>query len=124
MSELVRDHVGLREVARRTEALMKRRKESEIEINLLVERAVERPHRRLARAATRLHVVAEKHQLRLTVLAAVLREYLGPDSLGVVEHERDELDEAPLFRCFLDRALFGGGRRPGAAATEDVGAEN
>ena len=43
MTDLVRDHVGLREVARRAEALVELAEERQIEIELVIGRAIERP---------------------------------------------------------------------------------
>ena len=52
MPDLVRDDVGLGEVARRAEALIELLEEREVEIDLAVGGAVERPHRRLAERRT------------------------------------------------------------------------
>src|SRR6185437_8924718 len=54
VANLVRNDIGLREVARRLEALRKLVEELRVEIDLLVGRAVERPHCRLSSAAARL----------------------------------------------------------------------
>ena len=58
MADLVGDHVGLREVAGRAEAIAQVAVEVEIDVDLLVGRAVERTHRRLRRAAGRAHHAA------------------------------------------------------------------
>ena len=54
MADLVRDHVGLGEVARCLEAVLQLPVEVEVDVDLVIERAIERPHRRLAGAARRL----------------------------------------------------------------------
>ena len=54
MADLMRDHIGLREIAGRAEALRQLVEEFRVEIDVLVCRAVERPHRRLRGAAARL----------------------------------------------------------------------
>src|SRR5688500_13909962 len=127
MADLVRDHVRLREIARRAEPLVKRVVEPEGDVDLLVDRAVERAHRRLARAAARLHVIAEEHELGVAILPTVLGQDLRPHALCIVEHERHELDQSPFFRGLFDRALLGRGRgnstSPASAPTEDVAPE-
>ena len=60
MSHLVGDHVGLREVAGRAEALAQVTVEGEVDVDLLVARAVEGTHRRLRHAAGRAHHAARR----------------------------------------------------------------
>ena len=93
MPQLMRDDVGLREVARGPEALLQLVVEAEIDVDLLIPRAVERPARRLAHAARGGRRIPEQHQRRLLVLA---RQEARPGRLRVVEDERDELHE-PVF---------------------------
>src|SRR3546814_5127869 len=56
MAEFVRDHVILREIALGAEAVLKLVEKARVEIDALIAGAVERPHRRLRRAAARLAV--------------------------------------------------------------------
>ena len=70
MAELVGNHVCLREFAGRAEFLAQLIEEAQIDIDLFVFGTVERSGGRLCRAATRLRVVAEKHQLRVTVVCS------------------------------------------------------
>ena len=51
MADLMGDDIGLGEVAGRAEALRQLVEEGRVDVDLLVGRAVERPHRRLAHAA-------------------------------------------------------------------------
>ena len=60
MSDLVRQHVGLREIAWRAELLVKIVEEAQIEIDLAIARTVERPGRRARQPARRLNRVAEE----------------------------------------------------------------
>jgi hypothetical protein len=62
--ELVGDHVGLREVAGALNRWIELVEEAEVEVDLLVEWAVERPGRRAGKPAAGLHLVAEEHHLR------------------------------------------------------------
>src|SRR5688572_26297828 len=91
MTDLVRDHVGTRKIARRAEPLMQFLEERQIEIDFLIQRAVERTHRRLRKATLRLHRVAEQHQLRLAILLSVPPELLVPHVLRLRQHDRDEV---------------------------------
>ena len=57
VADLVREHIGLREIARRAELLAQLIVEREVDVNLLVDRAIERPGLgRCADAAGRLSV--------------------------------------------------------------------
>ena len=53
MADLMRNHIGLREVAGRAEAPLQVVVERKIDVHFLVGRTIERPHRRLAGAARR-----------------------------------------------------------------------
>src|SRR5438067_554269 len=58
MADLVRDDVRLREVTWRLEAVLQVAIEGKVDVELLVVRAVERPHGRLSHAAGRAHHAA------------------------------------------------------------------
>ena len=72
--DLVRDDVGLREIAGRAEAPLELVEEREVDVDALVGRAVEGSHRRRVEAAGRLHHVREQDQVRLLVGGALLLE--------------------------------------------------
>ena len=91
--DLVRDDVGLGEVAGRAEAPIQLVEELEIEIDLLIAGTVERAHGALAEATRRLGGAAEEHERRLLVATA---EQSCPGRLQVVEHLPD-LDHLGLF---------------------------
>src|SRR6185436_15830614 len=91
VSDLVGDHVGLREVAGRAEPVTQRAEEAEIEVELMVGRTVERSDRRARRAARRLDGAREEDELRVAVLLAEVAEDLAPGVLGVGEHNGDEV---------------------------------
>src|SRR3546814_14967962 len=65
---LVRDDIGLRGVAGGAESLGEFAKEGGVEIDALVGRAIERPHRRLGGAASRLIPVGEEVDRKSTRL--------------------------------------------------------
>ena len=93
VTELVRDHVGLREIARGTKARGEILEEAEIEIDLVVRRTVERSGRTFSGATPRLRCVTEQHHLRHLVATA---QELLPGGLRVA---RDSVDHVghPLF---------------------------
>ena len=91
MADLVRDHVGLREVTGRAKAITQRAEEVEVEIDLLVLRAIERSRRRAGHPARGLHRRVEQDELRLTILSPHVAEQRAPGVLGVGEHGRDEV---------------------------------
>src|SRR3954467_1658011 len=97
--------------------------EAEVEIDALVGRAIERPHRRLALAARGLRGVAEQHQPRLLVLPAHLLELGAPYVLGALEHARDEALLRIAGRRSRRGALLRLRRHVAAAAAVDHAAE-
>ena len=60
MAEFVGDHIILREIALGAEAVGEFVEEAGVEIDALIGRAVERPHRRLRGAAARLAVAVDR----------------------------------------------------------------
>jgi hypothetical protein len=101
MADLVRDHVGLREVARRAEAPLELVVEAQVDVDPLVGRTVERTDGRGVRAARGLYGAGEQREPRLRVLAPELgAEHVAPHRLGAEEHRPHEL-----------AALVGGGWR-------------
>ena len=65
MPELVREHVGLREIARRTEALLQLSEEAQIEIDDLIGGTVERAGCGLREAAGRVWMPSRKTRARV-----------------------------------------------------------
>src|SRR5688572_19852435 len=100
MADLVRDDVGLREVAWRLEPPPQLLVEREVDVDAAVERTVERAHRRRAGAACRIDGAREEHEPRLGVAAAGGLEHLAPDVLRVGE-------DAPHEPLHLVLAGFG-----------------
>ena len=83
VSDLVRDHIGLRELA----GLAAEVAERGVEINRLVDRAIERPHGALRDAAARgVGHPAIEHQHRRAISLAVLGEDFLPLQLSAAEH--------------------------------------
>src|SRR3954467_15443821 len=104
MPKLVRQHVGLRELARRAEARAQLVIEREVDVDLLVVRTVERAHGFLAYAAAGLRCVPEQDELRVVPrLAKRARLEARPHRLGRVEDEGHEL----YFARFVGRLLRG-----------------
>ena len=99
------DHVGLGEIAGRAEPLLQLVEEAEVEIDLLVERTVERPGRGAGEPAAGLHLVAEEHHLRALVGPAGALELLRPEVLRVTLDEIDELDLLLLARASGHRVV-------------------
>ncbi len=72
VADLMGDDIGLGEIAGRSEAARQLVEEGGVDVDLLVGRAIEGPHRRLRRAAARLVVVGVGDQRRRLVLGAGL----------------------------------------------------
>jgi len=91
VTDLVGQDVGLREVARCTVALAQVVVEAEVDVDALIRRTVEGPHRGLTETAGGPHRPAVEDQFRLLVLPAARREQGAPGVLGIGEHHRHEL---------------------------------
>ena len=81
VADLVRDDVGLGEVAGRPEPVAQIAVERQIDVELPVAGTVEGPDRRLGEAAGRVDGAAEQHEPRLLVLPAHLAEELAATCL-------------------------------------------
>src|SRR5262245_2149529 len=105
MANLMRDDVGLGELATpasdfaAAEAPLDILKERRVEIDLPIDRAVERPHGGLGEAARRLRSTGEHDERRRPVGLAGTREDLCPLRLRASQHGRDKL--AHLVACGL-----------------------
>src|SRR6516225_9794392 len=91
------DDIGLRELAAlaagvaASEASLQVLKEARIEINLVVDRAVERTHGGLRKPAARLGGSGKHHQSWWLVLLSRLSKNSGPLHFGATEHGRNEV---------------------------------
>ena len=95
VADLVRDDISAREIAARPQLRFHLLVESEVDVELLVGRAVERAHRRFREAAARIDRAAVAARASASRYAAALvREDLAPDILGVGERDGGLL--APL----------------------------
>ena len=108
MADLVRDHIGLRELARArsgvaaVETPLDLAEERGVEIDLVVGRAIERPHRGL-RLSARIGArrAGEHHQRRRAIALPGLLEDLLPLHVGGAEDLRDELAHVVARRAGL-----------------------
>ena len=101
------DHIGLGKVAGGGIALGQLAEKTDIQIDLAIGRAIERPARRAGHAAGRAHASVEQYQGRVLILAASLLEQLAPGIFGVAE---DGADKVSLLVVGHRRALAAGGR--------------
>src|SRR3974390_3831937 len=112
MSNLMRNHVGLRKLAGAALAAVETRldlaKERSVQIDAPVGRKIERPHRRLRETATAQLATGKKPQPRRSIFAPARSEDVGPGVLGIAEHCRDKLSgrigrraDAPVARTIL-----------------------
>ena len=75
MPDFMRDDIGLGEITRRAESPIELAEERQIEIHLLIARAIERSARGRSRSARRSHGVLEEDQDRFAILASRRREH-------------------------------------------------
>src|SRR4051812_17174687 len=116
---LVGEHVGLREVTRRAEPLLELAVERQVDVGVLVGRAVERADRARRSAAPGVDRAGEQHQLGVAVRLALGLEPGLEHVLDVLHRELDELDQIALRVRAARRMRLGpapgGGPRPGVA---------
>src|SRR5262249_48841652 len=117
VADLVRDHVGLGEVAGRAEAAGHLVEEREVEVDLAGRRAIERPDRGRRHAARRVHGAVEEDELRRRVTLARLLEDGGPGVFGAAEDLGREVAQAVVGGRLVGRPGLRG-RLPPAALQE------
>src|SRR5829696_7723854 len=91
MTELMCKDVRLREVAARAEPILQLVVKPEIDVDLLIYRAVERSHRGLRISAGRLCRVPEENELGSRIGRIRPAENFLPCAVVIIEHIRDEL---------------------------------
>ncbi len=113
------DHVGLGEVAGRAETVLQLAVEVEVDIDLLVARAIERPHGGHARAAGRTRGALEQNEGRIAIARAELPKGLRPHVLGGAKHDGHETLEVVIARRFrvLDLSLAARDREIGGVGS-------
>src|SRR3984957_2405029 len=128
MADLVGDHISLGEFAglaagiAALEARLDLLEERGIEIDLLVDRAIERPHGASRRAAARVGRAAVHDQRRRPIGLAVLGEDVLPLDLGAAQYARHEAAHLVLGHAGLPLARGRLHLRLIAAAGEQFGA--
>ena len=127
MPHLVRDHVGLRKISRRSVFVLQIAVEVQVDLNTVIARAIEGAHFGSRVPAAGLNLVAEQHELRLLVLPPHLLEDRAPDVFRIRQHHGDESGLIVLrrIRIALDlrrAARLGRGlhERPRITSEEEV----
>ena len=129
--DLVRHDIGLGEVTRGIVTPLEVVEKTQVEIDLLVTRAIERPHRGLPHAARRIDCTAKQHQPWLFVVLPFGLEDVVPGLFGIGQHHGHELDQLFfLFRLLdlarrcrvsgLHRAAFEPAEQPAESATAEI----
>src|SRR5579862_5568313 len=102
MAELVRQRVGLSEVARCAETILEFVVELEVDVDALVDWTIERAHRRLSNATASARCIAKEDEFGIVPWGAHLgRQQLRPRGLRRIEHPGDELDLGRFFGCLF-----------------------
>src|SRR6185295_13519124 len=96
MTELVRDHVRLREVAGRADAPGELVEETEVQIHLLIRRTIEGTGRRLGESAPGLNRIAKQGERRAPIARAQL---FRPRVLYILRDMADKVDHSFLGGC-------------------------
>ncbi len=91
------DHVGHGEVAGRVKLLLQFLIEAQIDVHLAIARRIERTGGRSGISRSGLHRAGVEDQFRILVAQPLLAEQIGPDVLGLRQHDRDELRQFILL---------------------------
>ncbi len=91
MAKFMGKNISLRELAGRPESSLQLVKETEIDVHLLVGRAIEGARCRLGRATSGRSYVSKQNQLRVPVWNSTLLKNSRPGLLRVVEYKRNKL---------------------------------
>src|SRR5690242_21584928 len=124
MSDLVRQHVRLREIPRGAEAPLQLVVKAQVDVNLFVARAIERPSSRLRHAARGVYSVAEEDELGVAIRVSLLLEDALPRALRVVEHKGNEA-HLGFLAGVIHRTAFGrrGAHRPASEQRQEIAME-
>ena len=104
--DLVRNHIGLGKVARCAQTGFQGVVEAQIDVDLLVRRAIKRPHGGLALATGRGCGAAKQHQRGIAVGGTAFGENVTPYIFGVGQQRFDELLLGVIRRRILRRRLL------------------
>ena len=96
MADFVRDHIGFGKAARLVaragvEFVLHVPEERHVQVDILILRAIERPHRRLRHAAAAVDRAVIEPQPHRMISPPHTRENVGPAVLGVAEHRGDKI---------------------------------
>ena len=97
VTNLVGNDVGIREITVGTELFFHRGEERQVDVQLLVARAVEGTHGGRALSAGGLRAVGIEHHGGVLILRTVLLENLRPHILGTCQDLRRELGQRLFF---------------------------
>jgi hypothetical protein len=92
MTDFVGDDIRLGEIARGIQFILQVLIKAEVNVDLLVGGAVERPHRRFGHTAGGLHGTGKQHQFWVNVLPPHLAKQSPPGVFCVRQDNRDEFD--------------------------------
>jgi hypothetical protein len=107
MANLVGEHVSLREISGCAKAVFQFVVEAKIDVDFLIQRAIERSHGGLGEATAGAYRVSKQDKLSVAVLLSEFGQFAAPSVLHIVEDERDEIDEFVLLgRCPPGAALI------------------
>lgn len=103
LAHLVGDDVGLGEIARCLETMAQLIVEAQVDVDLLIRRAVEGPHGRLGHATGGTHRVSKQYQPRLLVGKSFLLEEGCPGFFDIRQNNGNELHLFLLLRRLMKR---------------------
>jgi len=104
MSDLVRDDVGLGEIAGRAKAVAQFPIKAEIDVNAAILRAIERTGGAAGKSATGLGLIREEDEPRLLVRTTHFSKDVVPNILGIGQDNGDEFRGFVAWGVAVDRS--------------------
>ena len=116
VADFVSNHIGLGKLAGCLETLLQFAVEGEVNVYLLVTRAVKRPHRRLPGTAGSWRNAGKQYQFGFLILTTIGAEHFVPGIFGRGQHLGDETRHLVVGRWLVrGRSTLLNGRHTAAA---------
>jgi hypothetical protein len=120
MPDLMRQHIGLREIAGRAKARAEVVVEPQVDVDVSITRAIKRASRGAGKAAGGLNAPRKERQRRLGIAFAPFGENRRPGVFGVGEDGRDEIPHLVCHAATGSNLLTLGRTADGRLAREEV----
>ncbi len=123
VADFVGYHVGLGEIPRRAVTCLEVVEKTEVDIELLIRRAIKRTHCRRGQPAGRIDPPTEQYQCRIFVGFSLRLKDFAPGILGVGQNNRDKIGQLLFLRTETGTLLCRRAGRPAKKQRQYVDAQ-